>query len=266
MKIESKTITPAMAHHWLEAANVSNRRLSPNTVAKYAADMAGGSWRNTHQNAIAFYADGALADGQHRLAAVVKSGVPVTMFVATGLDREDGPAIDQGRSRSVGDGLVLGGLVENGKYIKRKVAVAKLLWSIETGSYDLLSVSKTASIIDSIYDGLEFTLKHASGTMVGLGTAAVQSAITTSYYCVSYSVADRFARVLISGMQEGPDDISIIRLRNWLIQGRKASMKDRVDTYKTILRVLHAYENGESLGVIRKTERLYYKTGIIENE
>lgn len=266
MKIESKAITPAMAQGWLEAANVSNRRLSPYTVSKYAADMASGHWRNTHQNAIAFYADGALADGQHRLAAVVKSGVPVTMFVATGLDRADGPAIDQGRSRSVGDGLVLGGLVDDAKYITKKVSVVKLLWSVETGSNNLLSVSKVASLIGEVHDGLEFMLLHTTNAMPGIGTAPVQTALTTAYYCVKHSVADRFARVLISGMSEVPDDISIIRLRNWLIQGRKTSMKERVDTYKTVLRVLHAYENGESLGVIRKTERLYYKTGIIENE
>lgn len=266
MKIETKTITTAQAQEWLDGVNTSNRKLSRATVGKYAADMAAGKWRNTHQNAIAFYEDGGLADGQHRLAAVVASGVNVEMFVATGISRNDAFAIDQGRSRSFSDGLIIGGMVDDQKYINHKVSIVKMLWHVEVKADQVLSVSKVSDLIDEFKDAIDFSISHTHSAMNGIGVASVRAALSTAYCCVPFSVADRFARVLASGMSEGQEDISIIRLRNWLVQGRSNSIKERIETYKTVLRVLHAYERGDILGTVRKTDRLFYNTGVLGNE
>lgn len=74
------TVTSKIAKEWLERNAVNNRKINPNRVRMYAEDMRSGNWKLTHQG-IAFDADGQLIDGQHRLAAVVKSGVPVRMLI-----------------------------------------------------------------------------------------------------------------------------------------------------------------------------------------
>lgn len=73
-------ITPEIAAEML-LHNEGNRKQSRSDIANLAKDMADGRFRLTHQ-AIAFDKAGNLIDGQHRLQAVVKSGVTVWMYVA----------------------------------------------------------------------------------------------------------------------------------------------------------------------------------------
>ena len=52
---------------------------------------------------IAFYDDGDLADGQHRLWAIVDSGMPIEFPIARGLSRADGLNINTGLGRSLAE-------------------------------------------------------------------------------------------------------------------------------------------------------------------
>lgn len=70
-------VTPALAKQWLEK-NTNNRNVNFAKVKKMAKDMREGHWDTTHQG-IAIATDGTLVDGQHRLMAVVESGVTVRM-------------------------------------------------------------------------------------------------------------------------------------------------------------------------------------------
>lgn len=72
-------VTPALAKQWLEK-NTNNRNVNFAKVKKMAKDMREGHWDTTHQG-IAIATDGTLVDGQHRLMAVVESGVTVRMNV-----------------------------------------------------------------------------------------------------------------------------------------------------------------------------------------
>lgn len=74
------TVTPKMAKEWLTHNAENNREINLGRVKMYAEDMRNGKWKLTHQG-IAFNADGQLIDGQHRLRAVIKSGVSVRMLV-----------------------------------------------------------------------------------------------------------------------------------------------------------------------------------------
>lgn len=82
MNIEE--ITPSKAAHYLKR-NVDNyRRLSQSKVNLYAEEMKAGKWQNNGEG-IMFGEDGRLKNGQHRLAAIMKAGVPVKMAVITGI-------------------------------------------------------------------------------------------------------------------------------------------------------------------------------------
>lgn len=100
-------ITPDMAKRWLGRNHV-NRNVRSKKVDAYARDMAAGRWQLTGE-AIKFAADGSLFDGQHRLHAIVKSGVTVPMFVVRGLSAETQQVMDTGAARTVADALSMTG-------------------------------------------------------------------------------------------------------------------------------------------------------------
>ena len=95
------TITQTMAIAMLQLAELGkrNRRLSKAWVSALTVMMEEKRFNLTHQG-IAFDVHGNLRDGQHRLAAIVKYGKPVEMFVAFGLPEAAFEAIDQGMKRT----------------------------------------------------------------------------------------------------------------------------------------------------------------------
>lgn len=88
----------------LLSANTDNRPLRNGRVNFYARTMKNGAWMFTHQG-IAFSEDGLGIDLQHRLHAVILSGVTVRMMVTEGISREAFEAIDQHERRSMADSL-----------------------------------------------------------------------------------------------------------------------------------------------------------------
>lgn len=101
------TVTPGMAETWL-GRNTRNRHLRKRIVGAYARDMAAGHWQVTGE-AIKFDDNGKLIDGQHRLHAVIRSGVSVQMLVIRGLRQSAQDVLDTGARRSVADVLALEG-------------------------------------------------------------------------------------------------------------------------------------------------------------
>lgn len=101
MKTKIVNVTPAIAAKWLENQAERQRPLRDRVVAKYAADMTSGHWRSNHQG-VAFGMKGQLLDGQHRLSAIIRSGVTVEMSVTTEVEDEAFVTIDQGAARSIG--------------------------------------------------------------------------------------------------------------------------------------------------------------------
>ena len=100
-------IQPEVAELYL-GKNMANRNRDYKRVGQMAADMANGDWMVTHAG-IAFDWNGELVDGQHRLAAIVKSGEPQYMLVSRGLDPEVRHVIDTGRPRTAGNSLNVAG-------------------------------------------------------------------------------------------------------------------------------------------------------------
>lgn len=91
-------VTPELARIWLVNNNF-NRPKNSETVAKYVRQISEGHWRLTHQG-IALTKHGFLLDGQHRLWAIIESGVtlPMRIFINEPIDNYE--VIDCGRNRS----------------------------------------------------------------------------------------------------------------------------------------------------------------------
>lgn len=94
-------ITPAEAKDML-ARNTDNRRARRAVIDKYARDMESGAWAE-NGDAISFATDGTLLNGQHRLSAIVQSGVTTMCLVVRGLPHAAQDTMDDLAKRTLGD-------------------------------------------------------------------------------------------------------------------------------------------------------------------
>lgn len=83
----SMTVTPEIAMQWLEK-NTKNRCLKPRQVDVLAKEIQEGRWC-LNALPIIFAQTGELIDGQHRLHAVIKTGIPIETLVVFGVDDPD---------------------------------------------------------------------------------------------------------------------------------------------------------------------------------
>jgi hypothetical protein len=128
MELHEITITPDMAEKMLQY-NICNRPLSKSIVTNYSNMMKKGEWYFSHQ-AIAFSEDDnsklILVDGQHRLAAVVLSGITTKFSVIYKAIQT--PYIDTARNRTFIDNLNI--FNNTTRYTKTMMGILNLLMSI----------------------------------------------------------------------------------------------------------------------------------------
>lgn len=165
---EIQIITPEIAEKWLRENNTHNRSLYEHTVNHYAREMSSGAWTITNQG-IGFAEDGTLLDGQHRLAAVVKAGIPIQMLVINNLPKMyknngDGPlftqdVVDVVKPRSNPDILKLS---HNMDYANIKMAIANMIIYSFRSTTVKISARVGYKIIDLYSDEIEFTLSNRS--------------------------------------------------------------------------------------------------------
>ncbi|MEV0061090.1 hypothetical protein [Nocardia sp. NPDC050718] len=143
-------VTPQQAETWL-AKNVSNRPISRGFVALLANAIARGEWQYTHQG-IAFDVHGNLIDGQHRLAAIVKAGVPVRIQVSFDVDPAAFSVVDTGRKRNARDVLALRGEA-NSSYLASALRVHHLYThspnSVWSGASSMITNEQIVSFLEA---------------------------------------------------------------------------------------------------------------------
>jgi Ca2+-binding EF-hand superfamily protein len=111
MKAEVKLITPELAKELLEN-NKSNRKISLPKVRDYANQMSAGKWK-VNGDCIRISKSNITLDAQHRLLAIIRSGVPILQVFVTDLDDDVFDTIDTGKSRNASDILSIYGAKNN---------------------------------------------------------------------------------------------------------------------------------------------------------
>ncbi len=148
IKTTVETVNPATAAKYLER-NKNNRPLRNGTVKKYAALMVDGQWE-LNGEAIKFAESGELLDGQHRLHAVVGSGVAAPFLVVRGVPDRVFDTLDTGAKRTAGDILSLEGFMNSALV----ASAARILMGFEnTGGFNQ---HRHGAVIYSNRDILEF--------------------------------------------------------------------------------------------------------------
>jgi hypothetical protein len=105
---EKVVVTPQIAELLL-ARNPDNRKIKTAKLAQYIDDMKSGRWQFNGETVIVSKS-GEVNDGQHRLMAVIKSGVPHELNIAFGVERDSRFTVDTGVARTAGDHMSLSGM------------------------------------------------------------------------------------------------------------------------------------------------------------
>lgn len=143
-------VTPDLAQRWI-GLNTANRKLKPGNVAAFARDMSEGRWK-TNGEAIKLagppFAPTKLLDGQNRLHAVLKAGVPVRMLVVFGVDAEAQGTMDSGARRTVADNLTIQG-VKNAHIVS---AAASLAFRVQMGKTNGGAIGVTNAALEEFIE------------------------------------------------------------------------------------------------------------------
>jgi hypothetical protein len=96
-----ETWTPERAASVLKAQQAENRHIRPTVVDRYAKDMAAGRWQENGETII--FNGARLLNGQHRLSAVIQSGVTLRLLTVREVAATTFATLDTGLSRTPGD-------------------------------------------------------------------------------------------------------------------------------------------------------------------
>ena len=258
-------IGPELAEDML-TRNTHNRPVRPKHVAELAHDMRLGRWRDTHQG-IAFDGHGRLADGQHRLLAVVMAGVAVKMLVTTMVSDEAMGVIDTMKPRTTPDAIALSGrdqmIKGGGGSVNSNAGMWRCMFGgVAQGLKAKLTNEQLFLFSDAHWAAGIFALtefgKHPRVKSVHV--APVMAAVGRAYYHYrgSLPMLQRFVELLCTGMgaQPGTPDENALRLRGYLINavsGRNSNAAG--ETYGKTAAALVAYMQNRSITKLYRPEQ-----------
>ncbi len=220
IKVDTETISPDLARELL-AANRHNRNLRPARVAQLVEVMRRGEWILNGET-IKIAADGTLLDGQHRLQAVVDSGVTIETLVMRGMPLEAQDTVDTGRRRRLADILAIEGHTDS----HALGASLSMLHRFRTGkridyshsgapspkqALDLLD--REPQIRDSVREARRVT-KQVGGPV----------GVFASLHCLFLEIDEEATRDFFDRLADGvglAKDDPLLHLRNQLIRPRQ---------------------------------------------
>lgn len=221
-RTEVVRVGPALATEYMKR-NCVNRPLSRDYLKMLSSDMRAGRWVFNGETII-FAADGSLIDGQHRLTAIIMSGVELDLLVAFGISdqAEAFKTINSGRVRKIADGLAVAG------HKNTSALSGAMRWQFHY-QHDKIG-AKAIPTRQDLYDILEANPRL--GHFVALANPLRKIGLAQSlggflfyaFELTNRSYAQRFYGDLLTGEMLAKDDVTL-QLRNRLIQNLGAMSK-----------------------------------------
>lgn len=234
-----------------------NRKVKNCRVAEYARAMSCKDWKITHQG-IAFNKDGQLIDGQHRLEAVVKSGIPQWFMVFRWKTDTTMECLDDGKSRTVCDAGEIAGL----SYTTSHPAVVRIIENVTGtntgGSNGRITRIEMMRKIEAYREAIDWSVERL-GHDRGTGSAVIAAAVTMAWYTADRERLYEFCEILRSGVCSKNEDNSAIRVRDWLMTPHAigGNCAARMASFRKIQSGLRAFLDRRPLA------KLYESSGLL---
>ena len=203
-------ITPEDAEKLLADHNHRNRSVKESKINKWVNAMKAGRW-DPDASDIKVDFNGDLVDGQHRLIACVRAGVPIGTLLRTGIHPETQRRVDIGASRTTADTFKLEGI----PWSTNNAAAIMLRRRYEEGEARGLKVTSNLRIDLSPDEVLDYYRQHPEHEKmtthadrmyrIGPGIArTVYFAALPMFAAVDEADAFRFAGAFVNGEWGGP--------------------------------------------------------------
>lgn len=216
-------VTPQQAITWLEG-NTHNRPVKQTHVDRLAQEIKAGRWRLTHQG-IAFDTGGLLADGQHRLWAIIEAGMSVPVRVFFNEPPENRHVLDSGERRSNLDILTITG--EVGDVTAKHLAALRSMLAGISSHPRRMSPGEEAVHFTKHRAALDFAVDHLNVAKAkGVATAMTRAIIARAFYSADHGKLTHFCNVMKSGIATGESDNVIILLWQFLMRTADAGRTD----------------------------------------
>lgn len=276
VEISLQMITPAIAKNLLEL-NTSNRPCKQDWVDKIAAAMVRGDFE-FNGDTVRISSDHVLLDGQHRLLACVKSGVPFWTILVENLDYSVSDTIDQGVIRGVMDILKMtyGRTAVNGAVVQ---SMGTLLYCGLTGNQQP-SRAEVAQYIDENFDAIQMwatwatsVAKQSQNVVLGRrvakglapGPVGTLAMVMLSKGASGDDINDFFRRVSTGNISDS-DTSGVVealgkRQRNGQplnrIGGGGGGATQLFNEFSIYMRAFHYWKTNKAIGKIVRTDKVY---------
>jgi hypothetical protein len=212
-----ETITPGIAKAYLEF-NTNNRSVNTRHIDYLAEAMRNQEWE-LNGVPIIFSEEGRLIDGQHRLQAIIKSGVSISALVTRGVKDKSFDTIDMGMKRTIGQVLTMSG-VKNANNVAASLKLIKI-WKT-TGKFSRSGATISAreterelELMPEIVDSVAILQNDkVIKKLIPLTYSAVFHFILSKY---NRDVCDNFFETLSTGFTSHSRYNVVVKLRDWLI-------------------------------------------------
>lgn len=206
-----ETITPEMAERYLYSSEGNARWSDPSklyykrTVDKYANSMLNNNWE-LNGEAIVFSESGVLKEGHHRMAAVIRAGVPVQMLVVRGIS-DDVKTFDEGRPRNVVQ------VMRNawGVNVSGTLNSALLVWTVltegEAAGRAMDTADRVAMLDDELWYVADVMCNRARNGKRPIYKGGVICAIYAALKCLEDPArVEKFTDVMLTGIPMAKED------------------------------------------------------------
>lgn len=257
---ETVTVSPLMAAEILRR-NPSNRTVRRTLITQIKADLEAGRYVLNGETII-LSEDGSLNDGQHRLMAVVESGVPMQTVMVFGAQRNSRLTVDQGTARTTADYLGMAGQEKEAKDI---ATVARFIWQWETygmvrqnfgsGPRSVRAPTRTEVVGVANDHAREIARSLSALSSTGVRIGGSRAFLAFCHWLLAQRDLDG-ANYFIARLTQGGDmtaDHPINMLRNRLIREGGMKVEDRLEA---ILRAWNHMRRGERPAKLQLMGRL----------
>ena len=250
VKASVMSVTPRMAEEWL-IRNTHNRNVTDNVVKRIARDILNGQY-HLNGETIKLAMDGTVLDGQHRLWAIMESGIGVWTVVITGLPMEAQDTVDRVKTRGIADALRMAG-VPSANVLAGAISSAIIIQSDTPGdlSKGWPSVPEALDYLDKhpqihasipIGEALSRVMKTSSVSAAGLHHV---------FAMIDEEDADFFFDKLTTGADLAADS-PIYRLRDFMHREITVQRRvNRVRLHAYYIKAWNAYREGRTLQFLK---------------
>jgi len=251
--MQREIFSPERAQTIIEA-QLKNRKLTESHAREIAGAMSRGEFRPGNGESIKFMVDGSLGDGQHRLRAIVISGISQELAVVYNQTEEDALTWDNGKRRTMADSLSR----ENER--SYAALASSLVWyrRVTEGRVWLNTKYSRTQLHETLEVNPGLRKSVAFGVSVSfLAPSGLCTALHRAFGDINEEKANEFFSVMATGERLESGD-AVFVLRDVLIRDRAKRHENRLRPPQIALLVAKAWNAfviGKKIRMLRGAQR-----------